>query len=400
LGLALASVLYLGGRTAAPAEAAPQAEAALALRPVATVEDGPADIAVTDIVGDERLFVVEQPGRIRIVYRDGEVLSTPFLDISDQVLFGGEQGLLGLVFDPAYETNGYFYVNYTTLTDLSVRMSHISRFSVSKDPNLADPNSELVIFEIEQPFGNHNAGDLNFGPDGMFYFGLGDGGSGGDPDDRAQNLNDPLGKMLRIDVRGASAGNPYKIPADNPFVGDPGARGEIWALGLRNPWRFSFDRLTGDMYIGDVGQNKWEEVDFQPAGASGMNWGWRCYEGQEAYNLSGCAARDNYDFPVQVYGHDAGCAITGGYVYRGQAFPRLGGRYFFADYCSGRIWTLDKGSGWAVGLMGQIEGMNFTTFGQDRAGELFIASSSNNTIYQLVDDGDWQRLFIPAIESD
>ncbi len=334
--------------------------------------------------GDNRLCVVEQAGRIRIVEADGILLSTPFLDITNQVESGGnEQGLLGLAFHPDYATNGYFYLNYTKKPGGDTR---ISRFAVnSSDPNQADPNSEVVLLTVVQDFKNHNGGDLNFGPDGYLYIGLGDGGSGGDPNNRAQDPAVLLGKMLRLDVNTETS---YLIPPDNPFAGDPGARDEIWAMGLRNPWRFSFDRLTGDLYIADVGQNAWEEIDFQAAGLpGGENYGWRCYEGDVSFNLTGCSPAENYTVPVHIYGRGQGCSITGGYVYRGRKYPVLEGHYLFADYCTGTLWSLIfvPQDGWQVRTLGNIPG-NPSTFGENIKGDLFVAGLSTGTIYRLVEN--------------
>ncbi|TAE46171.1 MAG: hypothetical protein EAZ89_20620, partial [Bacteroidetes bacterium] len=249
----------------------------LALAPLATGLNRPVDIASA---GDSRLFVVEQRGTIQIINADGTMLTTPFLDIDARVnSTGNEQGLLGLVFHPNYALNGYFFVNYTRSPSGYTRVSRFQ--TTAANPNIADPNSELVLLEIEQPYENHNAGDLAFGPDGYLYIPMGDGGSGGDPGNRAQNGLTLLGKMIRIDV---NAGFPYTIPPSNPFLNDPGVRDEVWSIGLRNPWRFSFDRLTGDMWIADVGQGIYEEINVEPAGsAGGLNYGWRCYEGAHAY---------------------------------------------------------------------------------------------------------------------
>lgn len=336
-------------------------------------------VAITNC-GDERLFVVNQSGYIHILDAQGNINSQPFLDIHERVTYGGERGLLGLAFHPDYSGNGYFYVNYVG----EENNTHISRFSVSAtDPDLADPGSEFNLMTIIQPFTNHNGGDLCFGPDGYLYIGLGDGGSGGDPGNRSQNPLVYLGKMLRIDV---DSGNPYSIPSSNPFYNEPGYLGEIWALGLRNPWRFSFDRLTGDLWIADVGQNAWEEIDFQPAASmGGDNYGWRCYEGDQPYNTSGCGPASGYTFPVHVYPHSDGCSVTGGYVFRGDPSSTFYGRYFFADYCTDRIWTLSgSGGNWVREDFGQFPGNGFSTFGEDASGQLYIAGLSSGTIYTVV----------------
>ncbi len=329
--------------------------------------------------GDERLFIAEQPGSIHIMAKDGVVNSVPFLDIREKVRDNSnEQGLLGLVFHPDYANNGYFYVNYT----FGQGNTRISRFSRSADnPDLADPDSEKVIWEIGQPFSNHNAGDMNFGPDGMLYIGSGDGGSGGDPDNVSQNRRSLLGKMLRIDV---DNGDPYSIPNDNPFADTDETLDEIWAIGLRNPWRFSFDRATGDMYIGDVGQSSREEIHFQPADSKGgENYGWRCYEGNEPFSTRDCDDPSSLTGPIHEYRHLSrnscgGGSVTGGYVYRGKDYPGLVGKYLYAEYCFGNIWALERnGDGEWVNeeLYRDVSG-RWTTFGQDNNGELYIASRS------------------------
>jgi glucose/arabinose dehydrogenase len=331
--------------------------------------------------GDSRLFVVNQAGYINIVDSLGIVNPQPFLDIHNRVVFGGEQGLLGLTFDPQYLTNGFFYVNYTGMGD----STHISRFNVSSgSPDIADSLSEFKLMTIFQPFTNHNGGNLIFGPDGYLYIGLGDGGSAGDPGNRAQNPMSYLGKMLRIDV---SLGNPYAIPVTNPFYNSSTSLEEIWALGLRNPWRFSFDRLTGDLWIGDVGQNTIEEIDFQPANdTGGENYGWRCYEGNQVYNDSGCAAISFYSAPVYTYAHGPECCVIGGYVYRGSVSSSYYGYYFFADYCSDKIWTLHNVAGnWVMEVFGQYAGNNFSTFGEDATGQLYIAGINSGIIYRVID---------------
>ncbi|MCB0570479.1 MAG: PQQ-dependent sugar dehydrogenase [Phaeodactylibacter sp.] len=333
--------------------------------------------------GDERLFVVEKAGYISIIDGDGHPLPQPFLDIDSRVnSVASERGLLGLAFHPDYENNGYFFVNYTN-NDGDTRISRFSRSAA--DPNLADPNSELILLEVDQPYSNHNAGDLNFGPDGYLYFGLGDGGLGGDPLNSGQTRMALLGKMHRIDV---DNGNPYAIPPDNPFVDDDSTADEIWALGLRNPWRFSFDRLTGDMWIGDVGQDSWEEVDFQPASsAGGENYGWRCYEGLAPYNSSGCGPSSSYVSPIHVYANNnsVGCSITGGFVYRGSAFPALYGKYIYADYCSGRFWSLepDGQGGWVNTELINTTNSEFVSFGENKAGELFVAGIGSGNIFRV-----------------
>jgi glucose/arabinose dehydrogenase len=330
--------------------------------------------------GDNRLFVVDQAGYIRIVDSTGKINTQPYLDIRSRVTFGGERGLLGLAFHPQYKTNGFFYVNYVGAGD----SNHISRFKVSSgNPEIADPQSEFKLMTIFQPYTNHNGGSLCFGPNGYLYIGLGDGGSGGDPGNRAQNPKEFLGKILRIDV---NQGNPYAIPTTNPFYNNTSSLGEIWALGLRNPWKFSFDRLTGDLWIADVGQNAIEEIDFQPTNSQGgENYGWRCYEGNQTYNTSGCAPSSTFTFPVYTYPHGTECSVTGGYVYRGTVSSAYYGHYFFTDYCSDMIWTLHKVSGnWVKEDFGQFTGNNFSTFGEDSGGQLYIAGINSGKIYQVI----------------
>ncbi len=341
-----------------------------------------------DIVnaGDERLFIVERAGRIKIIDGAGNVQSTLFLNITSDVNASpNERGLLGLEFHPDYANNGYFFVNYTDNNG----DTRVSRFSVSStDPNVADPNSEVLIMEIAQPYWNHNAGDLAFGPDGYLYIGSGDGGDGGDPGNRAQNPQNLLGKMLRIDV---DNGTPYSIPADNPFVGNADVLDEIWAIGLRNPWRYSFDRETGDLWMGDVGQGQWEEIDMEPANSGGgFNYGWRCYEGDAAFNTNGCASASEYQGPVLDYNHSGftHCSVTGGFVYRGCAYPDLIGHYIYADYCSGRFWSInpDGNGGWNDQEVGSFPGYDISTFGEDMNGELYVARLSQGRIYKITTD--------------
>jgi glucose/arabinose dehydrogenase len=314
--------------------------------------------------GDERLFVLEQRGLIRII-ENGQLLAQPFLDIEARVGdTSNEQGLLSVAFAPAYSSNGRFFVNYTNNNGDTV----ISRFQVSSDPNTADPDSELILLTIPQPFGNHNGGQLQFGPDGYLYIGMGDGGSQGDPQDNGQNPNTLLGGILRLDVNQ----EPYGSPANNPFANQT-ARSEMWAIGLRNPWRFSFDRLTGDLFIADVGQNTWEEINFQPANSSGgENYGWNILEGNHCYQGSNCAT-DGLQAPIFEYDHNFGCSITGGYVYRGQQFPELSGNYFVADYCTGIIWSLfHEANGTWTNREVLRSNLVVSSFGEDVQGELYV----------------------------
>jgi len=325
--------------------------------------------------GSGRLFVVEQAGVIRVIENDAP-LADPFLDISAQVgSLGNEQGLLGLAFHPDYENNGFFFINYTNGNGDTV----ISRFQVSADANRADMSSENVLLQVDQPYPNHNGGDLEFGPDGYLYAGLGDGGSQGDPHGNGQSLDTLLGKILRIDV---NSGSPYGIPADNPF-GNGGGLPEIWAFGLRNPWRFSFDRATGDVYIADVGGGQREEVDFLVGGiAGGSNFGWNYFEGTQHYE--GDAPSDiNFIFPVTEYEHGARCSITGGHVYRGAALPAWWGVYFYGDYCSGEILGLlqHADGNWESQVLYSL-GINITSFGLDENGEIYVVDRSGG-IYRL-----------------
>jgi len=324
--------------------------------------------------GSGRLFILEKPGRILIAQNE-QILETPFLDISDHVgSRASEQGLLGLAFDPKYSESGLFYVHYSSQNGNTV----ISRFKISvNDANRADPTSEKQLLSVLQPFANHNGGQMAFGPDGYLYLGLGDGGSGGDPYRNGQSTNTLLGKILRIDVNGD---DPYAIPADNPFA-DGGGEAEIWAYGLRNPWRFSFDSATGDLYIGDVGQGDWEEIDYLPAGSpGGANFGWNAMEGTHPFNGSDS---ESFVAPVAEYSHsEGGCSVTGGYVYRGAALPAWHGIYFYGDYCSGKVWGLLKnGDAWQSTHLFDLQA-RISTFGVDEDGELYLADYSGS-IYRL-----------------
>lgn len=364
---------------------------------------------ITDIThaGDERLFVLEQHGLIRIVMPDGTVLDEPFLDIRGSVATTNwEQGVLGLAFHPNYPETPYFYLTYTANLDNQIRLV---RYSVSGDPNIADRATRQFVMSIgktpsgEDEFGNtlyspvHNGGDLNFGPDGYLYLSVGDGGPDpnfgstvhGDPEKNSQNMQKLLGKMIRIDVDGN--GNPpecdpngnYTIPADNPFVDGVGGNcDEIWALGLRNPWRFSFDAITDDMYIGDVGEWEYEEINVQPSGQGGQNYGWRCWEGTYDHRVDHniepeCFADEAYTFPVHIYENAGfsptdGCSVTGGFVYYGQAYPFLRGKYVYGDNCNGNMWTLFNSNGeWRNSLDGNAQ-MLLSTFGTDVNGEIYM----------------------------
>ncbi len=320
--------------------------------------------------GSGRLFVVLQPGRIVVFENDPGVESArTFLDIRERVNdSGNEEGLLGLAFDPAFADNGHFYVNYTAS---SPQRAVVSRFSVSAgDPSTADPDSELVFLEVAQPYRNHNGGHVAFGPDGMLYVGLGDGGSGGDPRGNGQDTSTLLGAILRIDVSALDETGRYAVPPDNPFAGGDGtARGEIWAYGLRNPWRFSFDRETGDLWAADVGQNRYEEVDIiRP----GRNYGWNVMEGSKCFRPTNCDTR-GLEMPVAEYGREGGCSVTGGYVYRGRRLPTLYGAYLYADFCSGKVWALrHDGAEVTEQMLIADTGLSISSFGEDPSGEVYV----------------------------
>ncbi len=325
--------------------------------------------------GSGRLYIVLREGLIRVL-QEGTLQAQPFLDIRERVgRRGAEQGLLGLAFHPRFAETGTFFVNYTDRRGNTV----IARFRLSEDPTLADPASEEQLLYIEQPYANHNGGGLAFGPDGYLYIGLGDGGSAGDPHGNAQSTDTLLGKMLRLDV---DHGQPYAVPADNPFI-QGGGRKEIWAYGLRNPWRFSFDALTGDLYIADVGQDAWEEIDLLPAGSTGgANFGWNYFEGTHPF--AGTPPADlALVAPIAEYDHTQGCSITGGLVYRGTALPEWQGVYFFGDFCTGAIWGLRHIAGeWEMPRLFETD-FSISTFGSDESGEIYLADYRSGTIYRL-----------------
>jgi hypothetical protein len=352
--------------------------AGLTLEPAASGFERPVGIAHA---GDSRLFIVEQTGRIRVVDA-GVVLPQPLLDIRTKITSNGERGLLGLAFHPRHQENGLFFINYTDLNGDTV----IARYSVLQtDRNRADPTSDRVLLTIAKPYQNHNGGQLQFGRDGYLYIGTGDGGSGGDPGNRAQNLGDLLGKMLRIDVDV----EPYAIPPSNPFVSGAGARPEIWASGLRNPWRFSFDRASGDLWIADVGQGQWEEISFQPATSiGGENYGWKRMEGTHCFEpQTGCDTR-GLTLPLIEYAHSGGrCSVTGGYVYRGSRSPLLGGAYLYADFCSGEIFGAVRDWRGELGTILLLDApFTVSTFGEDANGEIYVANYTGGAIYRLSDD--------------
>lgn len=363
-------------------------------------------IQVTAPEGDPRLFIVEQRGVIKIL-KDGAILPVPFLDIDSKVpnISGNdERGLLGLAFHPDYANNGYFFVNYISVINNN---TVVERYQVSGDPDVADPASNKLIITLAQPFTNHNGGNLQFGPnDGYLYIGLGDGGSANDPGDRAQCLNTLLGKMLRLDIDVPMETIAYEIPPDNPWVdGDPGTLDEIWARGLRNPWRYSFDSMTGDLYIGDVGQNTLEEIDFQPASSTGgENYGWRIMEGENCFVASNCddppipCNDPSLELPIHQYDHTVGFSITGGFVYRGAAIPQIQGVYFFADFGTAKIWSFrydgenkteftDRTAELAPG--GGLAISSISSFGQDGFKELYIVDRGGTTtgeVYKILPD--------------
>ena len=326
--------------------------------------------------GSGRLFIVQQNGMIRVL-KNGSVSATPFLDIRGRTTLDGERGLLGLAFPPGFAQTQRFYVDYTDLSGNTV----IAQYRVTANPDVADASSEIVLLRITQPFSNHNGGQVRFGPDGFLYIAMGDGGSGGDPMGNGQNLGTLLGKLLRIDVE--SAPGQVRIPPDNPFVNAPGARAEIWAYGLRNPWRFSFDRASNDLWIGDVGQDTYEEVDLQPASShGGENYGWNRMEGLHCYS-AGCSST-GLTLPVAEYTHANGaCSITGGFRYRGALSPGLRGTYVYGDYCNGLISGLEQqGGAWKSRPL-LASGFGITTFGEDQAGELYVANAKDGAVYRI-----------------
>ena len=361
------------------ATAALAADPKLAVQQIASGLDAPIGLANA---GDSRMFIVQQRGQI-VIWDGNQVLPTPFLDVRSIVSCCGERGLLDVVFHPHYADNGLFFVYYT---DQSGNLNLV-RYTVRSDnPNLADPGSATPILKVAHPnFDNHNGGNLVFGPDGYLYIGLGDGGSGGDPNNNAQNLSRALGKILRLDV---DHGLPYTIPPDNPFRNRQDALPEIWDYGLRNPWRFTFDRETGDMLIGDVGQDRYEEVDFEPASSiGGVDYGWRKMEGFHCFKPSNCTPGQS-QLPILEYDHSASnCSITGGYRYRGSRYPNMSGIYFYADYCTGRIWGASEDDGqWSTKLF-LTTGFNIAAFGEDQTGELYLANQKGS-VYRLIDTSE------------
>jgi len=379
LALLLGMLLLTTAASPGTAKIAPDSQQSWPAITLQLVTGGLQDPVYLTHAGDNsgRIFILEKPGRIRIL-KNGVLQPSPFLDITGKVQDAGEQGLLGLAFPPQYAQKGYFYVYYTDNSG----NNRVARYSLGDHPDAADPDSEELILRLDHPVhDNHNGGQLAFGPDGYLYISTGDGGGGGDPFDNAQDLNTLLGKILRIDTESMNTG--YQIPPGNPFAGQAERRGEIWAYGLRNPWRFSFDRQTGDLYIGDVGQGTWEEVDFQPASSpGGENYGWDRMEGFDCFQTA--CNPDDYTLPVFTYRtHQAGtCAVTGGYVYRGPTQTALQGIYFLGDYCSGQIWGLRQTSGgWQSQALVNTD-LNISSFGEDQSGELYVVDLGG-AVYRL-----------------
>jgi glucose/arabinose dehydrogenase len=340
---------------------------------VDTVTDGldqPVDIAVPDD-GSGRVFVAEQPGRIRVV-RNGVLVDQPFLDIRDRIASGGERGLLGLALHPAFPEDPRFFVDYTDVNGDTV----IAEYRLGDgDAEAGDAGSERILLQIDQPFGNHNGGAVVFGPDGMLYIATGDGGSGGDPQGNGQRLDTLLAKILRIDVDAPGNEDIYGIPDDNLFLGESGARPEIWLTGLRNPWRIRFDELTGDLWIGDVGQGAWEEIDVAPAGVGGLNFGWNRVEGFECFEPHDGCDNPGLTLPVAAYGHDLGCAVIGGVVVRDAEQPLLNGGYLFSDSCSGNLWLLDAaGSGRREPVLARTTERSISSIGLDADGTVLVTA--------------------------
>jgi glucose/arabinose dehydrogenase len=383
--LALLSLLALPALAASPRPPAPVFQTVgpplpITLQPIASGLFRLTTITSTGTPGDGRLFVLEQSGTIRIL-QGTTVLGTPFLDIKSLVSTSGEQGLLGLAFHPSYAQNGRFFIYYTDHSGAVV----IARYQVSSDPNRADATSGRILLTIPEPFENHNGGELTFGPDGYLYAGVGDGGSGGDPFCNAQQGQTLLGKILRIDVDDTGPGSEYAIPPTNPFRssgGSNGMRPEVWAYGMRNPWRFSFDRMTGDLWIGDVGQDQREEVDLEPAGdPGGHNYGWKVMEGTNCFSRDACPSSvaacnsSAITLPILEFDHaQKRCSITGGFVYRGHAVPQLYGQYVFGDLCTGQLWAAQRqGASWVVHDLPPRPAF-LTSFGEDNTGELYAVT--------------------------
>jgi len=365
---------------ATPTTAGPfdPARLTLSLEVVAEGLDAPLAIAHTND-GSGRIFVAEQRGTVRMV-QDGSVRGEPLLDIADRVRARGEQGMLGIAFHPDFPADPRLFVDYTDRSGTTV----VSSFPV--DGERADATAETVILRIDQPYANHNGGAIAFGPDGYLYVATGDGGAGGDPHGFGQALDTHLGKILRLDIDASMGEATYSVPADNPFVDRTSARPEIWLTGLRNPWRMSFDRATGDLWIGDVGQNAWEEIDVARAGQGGLNFGWNRVEGFDCFPPgNGSCETAGMTMPVAVYGHEFGCSVTGGVVYRGTQQPELAGGYLFADYCSGNVWLLDPaGDGPQDPFLALESRRSISSFGEDEAGEVYATDLSGGALLRIV----------------
>jgi glucose/arabinose dehydrogenase len=354
----------------------------LAVQPIASGLSNP--VGVTNAGdGSDRLFVVQLGGQVRVIAADGTLRAAPFVDLSGRVTAGGEQGLLGLAFHPNFAANGRLFVDYTRAGDGA---TIVSELTAAADRGSANPSSERILLTVSQPFANHNGGQIAFGPDGYLYIGLGDGGSGGDPQGNGQNQQVLLGKILRINVNGTPPpGMAYGIPSTNPYAGAGIAPGaglpEIWAYGMRNPWRFSFDRGSGDLYIGDVGQNAWEEVDRQPAGSrGGENYGWNAFEATHCFSACGGVS---YVPPIAEYSHTSGCSITGGYLYRGSRQPSLNGFYVFGDYCTGTIFTVPGGGGGKTPKAVASTSLLISSFGEGEDGEIYLVDHGGGGLYRV-----------------
>jgi glucose/arabinose dehydrogenase len=372
--------------TATPTPATPEPTnplAAIRLETVASGLESPVDVVASDD-GTGRIFVVEQGGRIRVV-RGGDLVEQPFLDISERLTSGGERGLLGLALHPDFPDDPRFFVDYTDLEGNTV----ISSFDLSLDADSADPESERILMHIEQPFPNHNGGAVAFGPDGMLYIAMGDGGSGGDPQGNGQRLDTHLAKILRIDVNvPAGQDPPYRVPPDNPFLGTAGALPEIWHTGMRNPWRIRFDPATGDLWMGDVGQGTWEEIDVSRRGVGGLNFGWNTMEGFECFQPSEGCNESGLTLPVAAYGHDLGCAVVGGVVVHDPAQATIVGRYLFADECSGNIWTLDPaGEERREPTMALESGRSISAIGQADDGAVYMVDLGSGELLRVLAAG-------------
>jgi glucose/arabinose dehydrogenase len=357
-----------------------EAPAGLRLEAVTTGLSSPVDVVPSDD-GTGRIFVVEQGGRIRVV-RDGAVVEQPFLDISERLTSGGERGLLGLALHPNFPDDPRFFVDYTDLDGNTV----ISSFTLSLDADSADPESERALMHIAQPFPNHNGGAVVFGPDGMLYIAMGDGGSGGDPQGNGQRLDTHLAKILRIDVDVPTGQNPsYRVPPDNPFTETAGALPEIWHTGVRNPWRMRFNPANGDLWIGDVGQNAWEEIDVARSGQKGLNFGWNTIEGFECFNPSDGCDPAGLTLPVAAYGHDLGCAVVGGVVVHDPAQSAIDGLYVFADDCSGNVWTMDPvGDERREPTLALKSGRAISAIGQAEDGAVYMVDLGSGELLRLV----------------